>query len=373
MVNLSYHKSIKYCQYIKAVIFCIIFTFIPYEGTAKVTRSTPSKPIVIAHRGASGYLPEHTLEAKALAYAMKPDYIEQDIVMTKDDHLVILHDRYLDRVSNVAEKFPKRARQDGRYYAIDFTLAEIKTLNLSEGFKIDKDGKKVISLPQRFPLNKSSFQIATLEEEIELIQGLNQTLKYNIGLYPEIKAPWFHQHEGKDISLAVLKVLKKYGYRKKTDKIYLQCFDANELRRIYTQLMPHLEMDLKLIQLIAYTSWQETMELKNKKLHIYNYDWMFKPGAMRKISEYAVGIGPWMSMLIDRSSTAQKIIISPLLHEAKQAGLQIHPYTFRTDPSRIPKYVRDFEHLLSIFYHQLEVDGFFTDYPDLVVNFISRQ
>src|SRR5690606_18036274 len=88
--------------------------------------SVTAKPLVIAHRGASGYLPEHTLEAKALAYAMKPDYIEQDVVMTKDDHLVVLHDHYLDRVTDVADKFPDRARADKRYYAIDFTLAEIK-------------------------------------------------------------------------------------------------------------------------------------------------------------------------------------------------------------------------------------------------------
>ncbi len=95
-------------------------------------------PLVIAHRGASGYLPEHTLPAKALAYAMKPDYIEQDVVMTKDDQLVVLHDHYLDRVTDVAERFPDRAREDGRYYAIDFTLAEIKSLRVTEGFKLDE-------------------------------------------------------------------------------------------------------------------------------------------------------------------------------------------------------------------------------------------
>ena len=177
----------------------------------KNKKSLKRRPIVIAHRGASGYLPEHTLEAKALAYAMKPDYIEQDVVMSKDDHLIILHDRYLDRVSDVAQKFPHRARKDGRYYAIDFTLAEIKSLQVTEGFTYTKQGKKVMTHPHRFPLGKSSFQVATLAEEIELIQGLNQTLGYNVGLYPEIKAPWFHRHEGKDISLAVLKMLKAYG------------------------------------------------------------------------------------------------------------------------------------------------------------------
>lgn len=98
--------------------------------------------IVIAHRGASGYLPEHTLPAKAMAYAQGADYLEQDLVMTKDDELIVLHDHYLDRVTDVAKRFPDRARKDGRYYAIDFTLAEIKSLKFTEGFEIE-NGKAV--------------------------------------------------------------------------------------------------------------------------------------------------------------------------------------------------------------------------------------
>lgn len=115
-------------------------------STSLFSSIVSAEPLVIAHRGASGYLPEHTLEAKTLAYAMKPDYIEQDVVMTKDDQLVVLHDHYLDRVTDVAERFPNRARADGRYYAIDFTLAEIKTLRVTEGFDIDAQGNEVSKL-----------------------------------------------------------------------------------------------------------------------------------------------------------------------------------------------------------------------------------
>ncbi len=115
-------------------------------STSLFSSIVSAEPLVIAHRGASGYLPEHTLEAKTLAYAMKPDYIEQDVVMTKDDQLVVLHDHYLDRVTDVAERFPNRARADGRYYAIDFTLAEIKTLRVTEGFDIDAQGNEVAKL-----------------------------------------------------------------------------------------------------------------------------------------------------------------------------------------------------------------------------------
>jgi len=93
-----------------------------------------ARKVVIAHRGASGYLPEHTIAAKAMAYAQGADYIEQDLVMTKDDELVVLHDRHLDTVSNVAELYPDRHRDDGRYYVIDFTLDEIRQLSVSTKF-----------------------------------------------------------------------------------------------------------------------------------------------------------------------------------------------------------------------------------------------
>ncbi len=111
-----------------------------------------------------------------MAYAQGADYLEQDLVMTKDDKLVVLHDHYLDRVTDVAQRFPQRARQDGRFYAIDFTLAEIKSLKFTEGFE-PKNGKNVQTYPGRFPMGKSDFSIHTFEEEIEFVQGLNHSLK----------------------------------------------------------------------------------------------------------------------------------------------------------------------------------------------------
>ncbi|EKO3402097.1 glycerophosphodiester phosphodiesterase [Vibrio fluvialis] len=332
-----------------------------------------ANPLVIAHRGASGYLPEHTLEAKALAYGMKPDYIEQDVVMTRDDQLVVLHDHYLDRVTDVAERFPDRARADGRYYAIDFTLAEIKSLRVTEGFNIDDKGNKVAGFPDRFPMWKSSFTVPTFAEEIELIQGLNKSLGYDIGIYPEIKAPWFHRHEGKDISKAVLDVLKQYGYDSKEDKVYLQCFDANELKRIHDELLPSMKMDLNLVQLMAYTDWNETMTYQGDTAMPYSYDWMFEPGGMKKVAQYADGIGPWKPMLVDDKSTKDNIIIKPLMGEAKAAGLVVHPYTFRADKGRIAPYAENFDGMLDVFYNQVKVDGLFTDFPDKAVSFLNHQ
>jgi len=169
------------------------------------------KKIVIAHRGACGYLPEHTLEAKAMAYGMGADYIEQDVVLTRDDRAVVLHDIHMDTVTDVAKAFPDRKREDGRYYAIDFTLDEIKKLHVTERMDLET-GKPVF--PGRFPAGKSGFRVPTLEEEIELIQGLNKSTGKDVGIYPEIKSPAWHRSEGKDISKAAkARIFQKSWWR----------------------------------------------------------------------------------------------------------------------------------------------------------------
>ena len=330
-----------------------------------------TQKIVIAHRGASGYLPEHTMAAKAMAYAMGADYIEQDLVMTKDNRLMVFHDHYLDRVTNVAKVFPNRKRKDGRYYVIDFTLAEIKQLEMTEGFKI-VDEKEVAIFEQRFPLWKSSFRPHTFEEEIELIQGLNKSTGKNIGLYVEIKSPWFHRHEGKDISKEVLRIIKSYGYESRDDLIYIQCFDPIETQRIHDTLLPLYNIDIKLIQLIAYTKEHETMVYHGEKAVAYDYRWMFQAGSMKKIAQYADGIAPSKSMLIDENSTSKHLHLSGMTKEAHEAGLAVHPYTFRLDAGEIPAYAKNFEALLKIFYSEVGVDGVFTDFPDRAVNFLRH-
>lgn len=327
--------------------------------------------VVIAHRGASGYLPEHTLESKALAYGMGADYLEQDLVMTKDDQLVVMHDHFLDGITDVAARFPGRARPDGRYYVVDFTLDEVRSLRMTEPFQL-VDGKQVPVYPARFPLWKSDFKIHTFQEEIEMIQGLNKSTGKNIGIYPEIKAPWLFRHEGKDISKAVLKVLKEYGYTGKDDKVYLQCFDADELKRINSELMPAMGMDLKLVQLMAETDWNETMVYDAKgKATPYSYDWMFKPGAMKTIASYAEGIGPWKPMIVTEPGTLGKPVFTSMVKEAHAAGLKVHPYTFRQDEGQIPAYAKDFNDLLNIFLYQADVDGVFSDFPDKAVAVIK--
>ena len=181
------------------------------QARKKRLKST-KKITVVAHRGASGYLPEHTLASKAMAHAMNADYIEQDIVLSKDDIPIVIHDILLDDVTDVSEKYPNRKREDGKYYVIDFTFEELKSLEVTERFD-SKTGLQIY--PNRFPKGKSSFRLHSLQDEIELIQGLNKSTGKDIGIYPEIKNPEFHHENGKDISKIVLDILTKYGYSTK--------------------------------------------------------------------------------------------------------------------------------------------------------------
>ncbi|MFA0811213.1 glycerophosphodiester phosphodiesterase [Microbulbifer epialgicus] len=336
---------------------------------AESSRNSAKDTLVIAHRGASAYLPEHTLEAKALAYGMRPDYIEQDLVLSKDNRLIVMHDIYLDSTTNVAEVFPGRTREDGHYYTIDFTLEELKKLKVSEAFVMGDDGLQA-KYPHRFPLWKSNFQLSTFEEEIELIQGLNTSLGYNIGIYPEIKKPYFHHWEGKDIATIALNVLKKYGYTDRQQKVFLQCFDAEELQRIRFELMPALGIDLSLVQLIAETSWGEKLIEHDGTIQNYDYDWMLEQGGLSKISTYADGIGPWYPMLMEVQDGRPRA--NNVVRRAHRRQLQVHPYTFRADPKKLPEEFESFNQFLHFAAYQLQVDGLFTDHPDQAVNYFSR-
>ena len=128
--------------------------------------SKANRPLIIAHRGASGYLPEHTLEAKALAFGLGADYLEQDVVATRDDQLVVLHDIHLERVTDVAERYPERHRDDGRFYARDFDLEEIQGLRAWERLNSDPSGAE---FPSRYPEKSGNFRVPSLQEELELI------------------------------------------------------------------------------------------------------------------------------------------------------------------------------------------------------------
>ena len=305
----------------------------------------PKRPIVIAHRGASGYLPEHTLEAKALAVGMGADFLEQDIVATADDELVVLHDLHLDRVTDVETRFPSRNRDDGRHYVRDFTLAELRTLNMHE--RRHADGSAVFA--KRFPTSLGRFRIATFDEELAMIEGLRRSSGRPVGIYPEIKAPAWHRKEGVDITMLVLRELDRHGYAERVDPVYLQCFDAEELRRVREDL----DSDLKLVQLVEEGSEAGT-----------DFGRMRTGEGLRNTATYADGIGPSFDQLYSLADIDGHPVSTGFVTAAHDAGLVVHPYTFRADVA--VSGFATFDGMVDWFATTLKVDGFFTDFPDLV-------
>ncbi|QNM84780.1 glycerophosphodiester phosphodiesterase [Polaribacter pectinis] len=319
------------------LLFLISLLFISCNETKK--QSPMNKKLVIAHRGASGYLPEHTMESKAMAFAMNPNFIEQDVVLSKDDVPIVIHDIYLDDVTDVATKFPNKKREDNRFYVIDFTFKELQTLAVSERFN-PKTGEQFY--PNRFPKGKGYFKLHSLQQEIELIQGLNKSTGKNIGIYPEIKEPEFHKKEGKNLTEIVLKTLSNYGYKTKKDNCILQCFDAKELERIRKEL----KSKLFLVQLMEFP--EETKNLKH-------------------FANYADGIGPWYKQILDKKVDGQWEFTS-LVSEAHKFDLKVHPYTFRAD--QLDEF-SSFKEMMQTLLIDANVDGAFTDFPDLVVEFVN--
>ena len=317
----------------KNLVFILLFLAIfSCQSNQKKDIKSTKKITVVAHRGASGYLPEHTLASKVMAYAMQVDYIEQDVVLSKDDVPIVIHDILLDDVTNVLEKFPNRKREDGRYYVIDFTFEEIKTLAVTERFD-SATGLQIY--PNRFPKGTSSFRLHSLQDVIELIQGLNKSTGKNIGIYPEIKKPEFHHENGKDISKIVLNILSDYGYKTKNDKCIVQSFDAIELERIRKEL----KSQLFLVQLMEFSEQKNLLEF---------------------YASYADGIGPWYKHLIS-SKTATDFLLTSLVEEAHKLSLVVHPYTFREDS--LDEF-DSFEQMIDVIIHQAGADGGFTDFPD---------
>lgn len=313
--------------------------------------SAAAPKVVIAHRGASGYLPEHTLAAKAVAHAQGADYLEQDVVLSKDGVPFVLHDIHIDTVTDVAKRFPGRQRADGRFFAIDFTAAELKQLQASERFD-PRTGKAVFA--GRFPVGQSSFQVPTLEEELQLVQGLNKSTGRVAGVYPEIKEPAWHRKQGQDISKVVLEVLGRYGYRTKADKVYLQCFDFDEVKRIRGEL----GYQGRLVQLIA-----DGPQLESATDH----KWLQTRAGLAEVAKVADGIGPSLGMVV-RGKSDGALQLTGLVKDAHALGLEVHPYTFRADS--LPAWATSYDELLRAFLVDAGVDGIFTDQPDKGVAFV---
>jgi glycerophosphoryl diester phosphodiesterase len=349
------------------------------------------QPLVVAHRGASGVLPEHTLEAYEKAIEMGADAIEPDLISTKDGVLISRHDPELSGSTDVASRpeFANRKRKDtvdgeafDGWFASDFTLAEIKTLRA----KITTDPTR----PQQF---NGLYAIPTFQEIIDLAK-LKSTSSRSIAVYPETKNPTYHRNLKLALEDKVIDIINKAGWNSKTAPIFVQSFEPSSLK-----YMKEKGLKTKLIQLVD----GDDVDLKTGKVTLaYPYDrpfdWntsgdkrfftdMLTPAGLAEIKTYADGIGPWKPYIISVKgqlaadgkvmdvngdgkvdySDASSIAPSTLISDAHKAGLMVHAYTFRNEMRRIPADFKNDPKAEYKAFFRLGIDGVFSDFADTAV------
>ena len=353
-------------------------------------------PLVIGHRGASGYVPEHTLESYRLAIAMGADVIEPDLVSTKDGILIARHEPMLGGTTNVASiaKFANRKRTsiiDGvsytDWFSVDFTLAEIKELRAIE---------RVADRNTRF---NGAFEIVTFQDVIDLAKKETTRTGRTISVYPETKHPTWHNLEGKPLEAALVSTLNAAGWTTKTAPVFVQSFEINNLKQLrgmtgvrLVQLLSCYDNDLATgnciyIPLDADSAPGDWIAANDRR----TYADMITPAGLADIAKYADGVGPWKRQFMGVKAIAfgadgkpsdfngdgsvdeaDGITIknSNLVANAHTAGLFVHPYTFRTDRAFARDYAgggKSNASAVNAEYRQMwsmGVDGLFTDFTD---------
>lgn len=280
-------------------------------------------PIIIAHRGASASRPEHTLAAYKLAIEQGADFIEPDLVPTKDGHLVARHENEISGTTDIADHpiFADRRTTktiDGQettgWFTEDFTLAELKTLRARE------------RLPALRPSNMAfdgQEQVPTFEEIIALVKGEELRLGRRIGLYPETKHPSYFAGMGLEIESRLLRILIVNGYTSNHDPVFIQSFEVTNLQKLRKLTK------LRLIQLVAQTGGPAD-------LPGIRYQGMLTLDGLSQIATYADGIGPEKSLIIPRTTDGALGQPTALVASAKAAGLVVHAWTFRPENHFLP-------------------------------------
>jgi glycerophosphoryl diester phosphodiesterase len=329
----------------------------------RVTLNSRPRAIVIAHRGCSGERPEHTFASYNRAIDQGADFIEPDLVITRDGVLVCRHENEISGTTDVADhpEFAARRQEktvDGEsvlgWWVEDFTLAEIKTLRCKE------------RLPQLRPQNAAfdgQQQVPTFAEVLDLARSRG------VGIYPELKHPSFLRAAGLDPVPAFVAAVNAAGGQRVADIAYVQCFEVAPLQ----QLAGMSSISWRLVQLVSAEGgpWdrQDT-----------TYAGMLTDVGLRRIAGYASGIGPEKSLIIPRDARNQSLRPTDLVSRAHEAGLVVHPWTFRAENYFLPAELREGDTAAPDFLRRhgdidaelraflaAGVDGVFSDFPALAV------
>ena len=371
------------------VIVAAIASLLP--ATAAAGGRDEPHPLVIGHRGAPGYLPDHTLPGYALAIKLGADYIEPDLVATKDGHLIARHEPNITTTTDVEDhpEFASRKTtkvvdgvEEEGWFASDFTLAEIRTLRAVQPFA---------DRPQQF---NGRFRIPTLEEVISLAKRYSFRTGRRIGIYPETKHPTYHKNLGLRLEPRLLRVLDAAGWNRRRAPVFIQSFEQSNLQWL------NRRTNVRLVQLVDANDVDPQGTITYAPPFDRPYDWTVSGDpelidrtfgffttneGLEEISTYADGIGPWKpyinssrALVVNPDGTAgdangdgavderDRELLPPgdLVQRAHAHGLVIHTWTFRNEQHRL---LSDYEgNPVNEYLHfyRLGVDGVFSDFPN---------
>ena len=345
------------------------------------------KPLVIGHRGASGYLPDHTLEGYKKAIELGADFIEPDLVATKDGVLVARHEPNITGTTDVSTRAEFAGRKTKKvvdgveeegWFASDFTLAELKTL------------RAVQPLAERDQSHNGKYQIPTLQEVLDLAKSEGAKAGRTVGVYPETKHPTYHVNLGLKLEDRLLDVLAQYGYTTKASPVIVQSFEVSNLKYLRTKTQ------IRLVQLVDANDVNADGSMDLTAPYDKPYDFavagdkrtfasLLTPDGLKEVKTYADGIGPWKPYLIpskqvdaNKDGKADDLngdgkiddrdrVMMPatdVVKNAHAAGLLVHPYTFRSEARRLASDFKGDPKAEYKLFYDLGVDGVFSDFPD---------
>jgi glycerophosphoryl diester phosphodiesterase len=325
-----------------------------------------ARPIVIGHRGASGYRPEHTLASYALAARMGADYIEPDLVSTKDGVLVARHENEISGTTDVAAHPEFASRKTTKtidgvpmtgWFTEDFTLTELKTLRAKE---------RLPQIRQRNTIYDGRFAIPTFQEIIDLAQSLSRELGRPIGLYPETKHPTYFRSIGLPLEEPLVQALRRNGLDTRKAKVFVQSFETGNLKLLRRTLK------VPLVQLLSSAGAPYDLVAAGAST---TYRDISSAAGLKDVARYADGVGPSKDQIVPRTATGASGTPTTFVADAHSAGLLVHPYTFRAENTFLPLELRSsadptaygdlFGEIRQFF--TLGVDGVFSDNPDIAV------
>jgi glycerophosphoryl diester phosphodiesterase len=284
--------------------------------------------LIIGHRGAAGYRPEHTLASYELGARMGADYVEPDLVSTKDHVLVARHEPNITDTTNVADHPEFAGRKTTKtidgvtqtgWFTDDFTLAELKTLRAKE---------RLPDVRQRNTIYNGRYEVPTFQEVIDLVKRLSQELHRDIGIYPETKHPTYFRSEGLALEEPLVATLNRNGLNRPNAKVFVQSFEISNLKALNKVLrVPEVQLldapNLKPGDVLAAGGTTTYADLATAQ-------------GLKDVAKYADGVGPSKDYIIPRDASGHSLAPTSFVANAHAAGLVVHPYTFRNENQFLP-------------------------------------